>query len=286
MRFRAWCGLLVVGMVAWLLAAGPARAVEFSVQRDLVYSSSGQLMDLYQPLSSPLGPARPAIVMIHGGCWAWGSKEEYLDYAPLFAERGFTVMAINYRLVSGNKNQWPAQSEDVSEAVWYLRRNAEVLGVNPDKIAAMGMSAGGHLAGWLATTERLEPGTGLSSKVQAVISYAGPWSLVKPMPKGVSGVVLVGCAQGLLGTWAVPARKEASPLEYVSATSPPALFIHGTADVVVPVEQSRQANEALLAAGVPSWITLLPGVGHEYPADDSLWLVPVQRFLTWWLGVE
>jgi acetyl esterase/lipase len=100
----------------------------------------------YEPKSDTTRADRPAILAIHGGGWRAGDKAWADQFAKEFCPRGYVVFSINYRLSTRRNGKWPAQIEDVQKALRYLRDNARQLRINPDRIASLGVSAGGHLA--------------------------------------------------------------------------------------------------------------------------------------------
>ncbi len=159
-----------------------APKVEVELLKDIVYGSGGG-EKLKLDLASPKGltaPA-PAIVWIHGGGWQHGSKNEFENLIRQSALAGYVAVSIDYRLVP--KHVFPAQIEDCKCAVRWLRAHADKLHVDPQRIGAVGSSAGAHLVMLLGTTtteDGLE-GTGgwadASSGVRAVVSFAGPTDL-------------------------------------------------------------------------------------------------------------
>ncbi|HEY0857017.1 MAG TPA: alpha/beta hydrolase, partial [Albitalea sp.] len=175
------------------------------------------------------------------------------------AQHGMLPVAIDYRLAP--QSHWPAQAEDVEEAVWWLRENAASLGIDPQRVVAVGSSAGGHLAAWLATTNRTSP-RGTPSRPDAVVSLAGPWDL--------AAANLHADARGMVATLlgAQPARA-ASPLWRIDSRSAPALLIHGTKDELIPPDQSTRACAALRAAQVDCDLMLLEGEGHVLSSHDA-----------------
>jgi acetyl esterase/lipase len=213
----------------------------------------------------------PAIVWIHGGAWQGGSKHEFEGYAVEAAKRGYVSVTISYRLAP--RHLFPAQVEDCKCAVRWLRANAEKLHVDPQRIGVGGSSAGGHLAlmlGAMDSSDGFEGEGGAadaSSRVQAVISYAGPTNLRSEYPDASKGVLVT-----LLGgpiSDKQDAARQASPVNYVSPGDPPMLLVHGTKDPLVPYDQAIQMAEALTKAGVPGRLELLIGQGHGWPEESE-----------------
>ncbi|MCE2862652.1 MAG: sulfatase-like hydrolase/transferase [Opitutaceae bacterium] len=220
------------------------------------------LLDLYLPEKAPATPL-PLVVWVHGGGWSKGSKEN----PPLawLAAEGYAVASINYRL--SWLARWPAQIDDVRAALRWLRVHAAKHGLDPDRIAVAGGSAGAHLAAF-AGTQPPPAGEAVSSRVRAVIDLYGPSDLPsmpanRPDRPG-EDIARTNGARLLGGP--VPDRlelaREASPLRHVSAGDPPFLILHGDRDPLVPLNQSERLHAALRAAGVSSELVVLPGAGH------------------------
>jgi acetyl esterase/lipase len=151
-----------------------------SVRENVRYALvNGQplLLDVYQPAGHISGP-RPAVVLIHGGGWTSLDKSTMRGMAPLLARSGFAAFSVDYRLLQGSENRWPAQLDDVQRAVRWLRANAAEYDVNPDRIGAFGHSAGGQLAALLGmeeTRDNSDPALAkYSSRVRAVVDVSGP----------------------------------------------------------------------------------------------------------------
>jgi len=248
------------------------------VQRDIEYARAGNkrlLLDLHLPPGE--GPF-PVIVWIHGGAWLSGSKEG--GPALRQVERGYAVASINYRF--SYEARFPAQIEDSKAAVRWLRANAAEHDLDPDRIAAWGSSAGGHLAAMLGTAgdavdlEGSGGNPGFSSRVQAVVDWYGPADLLNMESQGLACDLidhdsflspesqLIGCA-----LQSCPDKADrASPVKYVTGDDPPFLIMHGTADCLVPPLQSQGLYDALKAAGVEATLKLLQGAGHGGDAFD------------------
>ena len=230
---------------------------------ELAYVPNGherQKLDLYVPENSerPL----PLIIWIHGGGWRYGTKED-CPVLP-WTREGYVVASIDYRL--SQDARFPAQIEDCKAAIRWLRTNAAQYKIDPDRVAAWGGSAGGHLASLLGTagdvTEWEQGHAAGSSRVQAVIDWFGRADLTQACTDPVLGDSPSALLIGGSGPGFAELARKASPITHVSADDPPFLIMHGDMDNVVPLSQSRAFAEALRAAGVKVKLVVLKGVGH------------------------
>ena len=191
--------------------------------------------------------------MIHGGGWRGGNCKVHVPQILEFAKRGYVSATIQYRLVPAAR--WPAQIEDVKCGVRYLRANADKYHIDPERIGAVGFSAGAHLSMLLGTMDKQDglEGSGgnadQSSKVQAVVAFFGPTDLAaKDFPANVNGMIydfLGGNARREAGRASRPRR----PITYVDKADAPTLIYHGTKDVLVPYNQAFLMTDKLTAAG-------------------------------------
>jgi len=240
------------------------------VHRDIAYVSNGherQKLDLYLPKD---GTNLPLIIYIHGGAFRMGSKEQGVPTEYL--ARGFAVASINYRLSQHAK--FPAQIEDCKAAVRWLRAYAARFRLDPNRFAAWGPSAGGHLAAMLGTTgdvKEFDVGENLvqSSRVQAVVDYFGPTDFLQMdahrLPNGMIHDTPDSPESQLIGG-AIQENKDkaakANPVNYVTPDDPPFLIVHGDSDPLVPHHQSELLEAALKKAGVPVTFYTVKGGGH------------------------
>ena len=248
------------------------------VLRDIVYVQRGEKalkLDLYLPAdqTSP----RPLAIWIHGGGWRKGSKNEWVN--PLFlTSRGFAVASIQYRL--SFQAIFPSQIEDCKAAVRFLRANAGVHGLDPERFAAIGESAGGNLASLLGTTGGLKelsdaPESPVSDRVQAVIDLFGPADLTaipddeQPDSASFFDDKLLGGTPGQRPDLA----RAASPIYHISSETPPFLILHGKGDPLVPSAQSEMFFAALQKAGIPSELVIVP---VSYHAGPGFWTETMQ----------
>ena len=253
----------------------PTLPDSVEVQRDIQYARvEGRplALDIYRP-RNPASEQLPAVVWIHGGGWRNGNKSRKAWFLFPLVESGHYVGAsIDYRL-SGDA-PWPAQIHDCKAAIRFLRANAEEFGIDPNRIAVWGNSAGGHLASLLGTSgdvAELEgdvgvPSESASSRVACVVSTAGPAdfpSYVRLVPGQTRER---GAIFGLFGGSVENRHDEllaASPTEYVTSDDPPFLIMNGTADRVVPLQQGELLYRRLLKAGADATFVRIDGARHE-----------------------
>ena len=248
------------------------------LHRDMAYVTDGherQKLDLYVP---DQGENLPLIIWIHGGAWRSGDKKHYVRMEYLKA--GYAGASLNYRL--SQHAIFPAQIEDVKAAVRWLRANAETYRLNPNRFAAWGSSAGGHLVAMLGTTDgvaEFEVGENLevSSRVQAVVDYFGPTDFLQmdaqSLPDGLVHDAPDSPESQLVGG-PIQEHKDsvarANPITYVSEGDSPFLIIHGDQDKLVPYQQSVLLKDALEKAGVPVTLYKVEGGGHGWFRDPKV----------------
>lgn len=241
-------------------AAQPVRQkLDWTVQRDLTFTPSDWpkplLADLYTPAGSAPPGGWPAVVMIHGGGWSGGDREQVEGIAKRVARRGYVTMNITYRLVP--ESIFPTQVADVQQAVHWLRGHAADHQINPQRIGAWGYSAGAHLAalvGALSPGDRLyQPG----AELKAIVAGGTPSDLRK-----FHGGTLVPNFLGERWKEGSVVFRESSPAAYVTPGDPPVFLYHGGWDTLVPFDQASDYKRALDAAGVTNELYELRGLGH------------------------
>lgn len=177
-----------------------------------------------------------------------------------FTRFGYAVAVADYAFASNKPGSrvWPADFDDVEQAVRWLRGKSARFGLDPDRVAVWGESAGGHLAALLGTDA--EP----SARVQAVVDFYGPTDL--PALYSESPATRPYLLTFLGGSPAqVPQfYHDASPVSHVAAGDPPFLIYQGLSDTTVPPDQSSELAAALTAAGVPNQAEFFPGPPHGF----------------------
>ncbi|MHC4956299.1 MAG: alpha/beta hydrolase fold domain-containing protein [Planctomycetota bacterium] len=267
---RIGCLLLLATIAGCAMSfiEDPSKVV---VKRNLVYAEIEDEpleLDIYLPRNTDPQNRPPLVVWMHGGSWLIGTHHDCrVDW---LAEEGYAVASLAYR--TSLQAKWPAQIHDAKAAVRWLRAHADEYGYNADKIAAVGMSSGGHLALMLGLTdqhEQLEGKVGGAfderSTVDAVISYYGPTDLNALSAKYKFTNWAAAPVPLLLGASAEedPVRARwASPYHSIGVTGPPVLLIHGENDSVVPPKQSERFHERYLEAGLHSEMIVVSNARH------------------------
>ena len=234
---------------------------DLRVDKDIVFGKGGDidlLLDVYHP---PQGvtPKRMAIIHLFGGGFSTGNKNAgyIVNDARALGRLGYTNISSNYRLVS--QGLWPAQIHDTKAAIRWVRANADKIGIDADKIAIAGYSAGGLLS-------LLSAGTNGVAEFEGNGGNAGASSNVQA---GIGVYPLASPAGNLFPTTLSPEERTkvmdaASPAKYIGKTFAPTIFIHGTADTTVPMTSSIDFFNKLNGVAVPTALTLIQGAAHAF----------------------
>jgi len=202
----------------------------------------------------------PLVVWIHGDTWRDGSKAD----CPVtwLALEGYAVASIGYR--TSDLARFPAQLDDIRDALAEIVRRAGEWGLDPTRIAVVGHGGGGHLAALvgLADDPADDEAAAPRSAPAAIALLSAPTDLTSlgpehDRPRSPASLLVGGPLPEVR-----EAALRASPVWHVSADDPPCLVIHGTADATVPVDQALRLDAVLRAVGVPSTLLLLDRAGH------------------------
>ncbi len=242
-------------------------------------------MDVFTPNEKPNGAA---IVLIVSGSWRSSHENIRPAFASEYARRGYTVFTVVHG--SSPRFTMPEILDDLHRAVRFVRSRAEQYSFDPQRIGVTGASAGGHLslmigtAGITGDPQAKDSVDRLSSRVQAVACFFPPTDLLN---YGVTGLSILGAdptkgfrapfdfqefddASRLFVTITdqnrrVEIGRNISPVYHVTSDDPPTFIIHGDADVVVPLQQSKLIIDKFKEAGVPCELVVKPGKAHGWP---------------------
>lgn len=204
---------------------------------------------VFAPTQRPRTGRAPGILLFHGGGWVAGSPDWVFSSARRFASLGFVAIPIQYRLSTDRVSPIEAFA-DVCAAFQWARHLADTLGMNPKRVAAYGVSAGGHLAALAATI-----GCGVAEGEYGV---GGPDALVLWSP--AVDVSADGHFKRLLRDRVTVA--EYSPVEHVRARMPPVSIVQGDRDNLTPLSGARRFCESVIASGSRCDLHVYPAVGH------------------------
>ncbi|MFP4248159.1 MAG: alpha/beta hydrolase fold domain-containing protein [Armatimonadota bacterium] len=255
-----------------------------------VADGSPLLLDAYLPADNDV---HPAVIFIHGGGWRGGDRTggfHAVNGERMMAE-GVAVFSVSYRL--SGVAPYPAAVDDCLAAIRWVRENAGDLGVDPDRLAVWGGSAGGHLALMMGF---LEPGPEdldtagerLENLVRCVVAKNPPTDMTvdDEMHRERALVTFMGAPRE-----EAPERYvEASPVTHLSPDDPPVFVMHGTADRTVPYNQALVLKERMGETGVPLTLLTFEGAGHGLRGADSGEITAAMQqaveFVLQHLGVE
>lgn len=227
-----------------------------------VYKTDGGITldaHVYGGDSTTPNAKRPAIVLLHGGGWSVGSPLWCERLAEGWAERGLVAIAGQYRLADRHGTTPIEAMQDAKSLIRWVRQRSDSLGIDPNRIAAYGWSAGGHL---LATAAMI-PG----------FNEPGEDSTVDPSPNAL--LLLYAPVDLGTDTWfakSLAGREDVqrcAPIKYVRAGLPPTILWQGTADDVVPASGAKAFTDAMIAAGNRCELHLFEGRGHLFTRNSD-----------------
>ena len=277
--------LLSVPMAAFAGPTGQAGTRE----ADIIYRRKQGValtMDVFRP-SKPNGAA--VLWMVSGG---WVSSHEAINpgYAKPFTDAGYTFIQV----VHGAAPRYKVDEivEDMHRAVRFVRFNAKRFSIDPNRIGISGGSAGGHLSimmggfGTQGDPKSTDPVDRESSKVQAVACFYPPTDLMNYGKEGAKAIDIPMLksywpAFGVNDSTSAADRDKIaakiSPIMGNLKDVPPTLIVHGTSDILVPIQQSERYVSALKAAGRTAQLEVRPGKGHGWTGMES----DLGLFITW-----
>lgn len=265
MRRLSHCAFWLLVAVAVTAFATSSVAAEF--RQDVEYGNAdGESLRLDASIPDGAGPF-PVAILVHGGGWGGGDKAVvHVPPTKPLTDADFVWFSIDYRLAP--KHRWPACMDDVRMAINWVKKHAAEFKGDPNRIALIGYSAGGHLAAYAAATADDQ------SRPQALVVLAGPTDLVADCERrgGVSPALQALFDHDITLDDEIRAKlHDASPLNHLTSKVSPCLLIHGTVDESVPYSQSENFRAKLQELGVPCELITIPGGSHRIGEwDDRL----------------
>ncbi|MEJ7611121.1 MAG: alpha/beta hydrolase [Ferruginibacter sp.] len=260
-----WTGLLVLLVscskndINPVPPVTPPVTLAASTMMNVPYGSDPfQKMDVYLPPGRTTA-ATKLMIIVHGGGWSGGDKSDMTQYVDTFQKRlpGYAVVNINYRLATFSSNSFPTQENDVRSAVDFVYNKRNEYNIS-DKFVLLGVSAGSHLS-LLQAYKNAVP------KIKAVVDFFGPVDMADmhnnpASPSAPAG----GIALLLNGPPPSALYNSSSPLNYVTAQSPPTIILHGGIDNLVRYQQSVALRNKLLLNTVALQYVFYPSEGHGW----------------------
>lgn len=248
------------------------------IQADVVYGHKDGMaltFDVFHPAKAN----GAGVIFTQSGGWysIWKEPRTLLPACQPLLDRGFTVFAVYHG--SAPRYVIPEAVADMRRAVRFIHLHAKEFGVEPERLGALGGSAGGHLTLMLATTgddgdaKAKDEVLRQPSRIACAVAMYPPTDLrtwVSDPPEAVRKI------PGLKPPLTISAEQAvaASPLLHVSASTPPICLIHGDSDELVPVEHSRNLHARLQEAQRPNRLLVIEGAGHSFAAKDYTIAVP------------
>jgi acetyl esterase/lipase len=270
---------LITTTLLTIILGSPSLLAADPVGKQYTYKEvESRKLSLYvtKPAAWQPTDTRPAIVFFHGGGWTGGKPGQFTEHSKYLASRGMVAVQVQYRLLDGKKRLPPETCvADAKSAMRWVRSHATELGVDPERIASAGGSAGGHLAAFVGMVD----GGDDPADDQNVSAKSNAMVLFNPVfDNGPDG----------WGHARVGERyKEFSPAHNISADDPPAIVFLGSADKLIPVSTAEKFQQQMKRAGVDCEVMIFPDMPHGFfnhgryenkPYEQTV--VAMDRFLT------
>ncbi len=228
-----------------------------------------QKIDLYLPAKRTSNTK--IIILIHGGGWSGGDKEEMTPIKELVKKdfQNVAIANINYRLADADNKPFPMQVNDITSVIDFLKLNKSKYNIS-ENLGFIGISAGAHLSMlWAYSFDS-------NKKTSMVCNIVGPTNLIDP--EYINAASTNTELQDLLNLYGIDASssflEEASPLHQVTASAPPTILFYGGKDPLIPTSQGIDLRDKLQTLGVTHEFTLYPEAGHGWVGLELLdtWL--------------
>jgi acetyl esterase/lipase len=242
----------------------PSQVIEYKKVGDTALH-----LHIFNPPDHKASDKRPTIVFFFGGGWVGGSPQQFFGQCGYLSSRGMVAISAEYRTQKANGTSPQECVKDGKSAIRWVRGHAAELGIDPEKIAAGGGSAGGHVAAATGTLKGFnEPGenTDVSCRPNALVLFN---PVFDNGPKGYG-------YERVKDYW-----KEFSPIDNIDAKTPPTVVFLGTSDKLIPVETGKRVQQLMKDAGVRCDLHLYDGQPHGFfnKAKYAETLIEADKFL-------
>ena len=263
---KIWLAVVLVAVVTAGVYGSETDPNEGVILKRIVYKKAGGhrlLLHVFEPKNRDTNTPAAAFVLFHGGGWYMGEPNGLYPHCRYFARQGMVAISVQYRLSKDGNSPPIAAVEDAKSAMRYVRSHAASLGIDPNKIAAGGASAGGHLAVCTALFDKFDAAgedLKISSKPNALVLIS---AALDTTPNGFSERILKKIGSHF--SWVCgPDANEFSPIKHVKKIAAPCLVLHGTADDLVPFESAERFCKLMKDAGNSCQLAALTGAGHGF----------------------
>lgn len=245
------------------------KSGDVTIRENEVFGTTGG-RDLSCDVFLPAGDGnnRAGILLIHGGSWMHGDKSQLSAYGVQLARYGFVTVCCEYRL--SGEAPWPAQIQDCKAALRWMRANATSLGIDPNKIAVSGNSAGGHLALLMGATANEPEFEGTGGNAGVGTSVCAVAAIYPPTRLQAGGQLDTAVGQ----LFADPdvsqqVQDKASPITWSRQSFPPTLLVHGNNDRVVDVSETLNMYHQLRKEGAKVEMHIYEGAPHAFDREPD-----------------
>tara|TARA_Y100000385_G_scaffold197799_1_gene204727 strand:+ start:16288 stop:17169 length:882 start_codon:yes stop_codon:yes gene_type:complete len=254
-NIRDFNDVIRVFLLLSFVASAAAHAADPVGERHSYKVVGEREMSLYitKPADWKAADSRPAIVFFHGGGWTKGKPGQFTEHSKYLASRGMVCVQVQYRLIDKKQGETPMKCiQDAKSAMRWVRSRAGDLGIDPDRIASGGGSAGGHLAAFVGMMDGMDDpqdDRSISAKSNAMLLFNPVFD------NGPEGY----------GYQQIQERyREYSPVHNISAEDPPAIVFLGDQDILIPVETAFDFKQQMGAVGVVCEVMIFEGMEHGF----------------------
>ncbi len=265
MRSKSFLIVLLAVVLSATLSCRKATQQQI-VQRELIYKTLGKTqlkLHIFESAERKSDSLLPAIVLLHGGGWFAGSPDSFFQHCRYFASRGMVAISAQYRFNVDAETPPYECLEDAKSAIRYVRANAKALGIDTEKIAVAGASAGGHLAVAAVLFEDYNAENedkNISTTPAALILFSSAFDTTE---NGTAAWILEKYNDKL--TWVLgPKAEELSLTHHIKGGLPPCIILHGAKDDIVPLEAAERFCKLMTEAGNDCKLVTFEDSGHDF----------------------